>query len=337
MPRPVAGKPVGEFDLIARYFVRLSGPEGLGLIDDAALLTAGSDLVVTKDLLIEDVHFFPDDPVDSIGHRALAVNLSDLAAKGARPFCYFLGLGLPKPIDPVWLDGFTDALSTFQQRFSIRLAGGDTTASPGPYMVSVTAIGYAPEAGMIRRSGAREDDIVMVTGDLGAAALGLAIRRGTVEGDPILVQRYRYPEPRISAGQGLAGLASAAADISDGLLADLGHICTASGVGAVIDAGSLPVCSAARTLIDRWPEGRACIWSGGDDYELVFTVPPAAFDAVMRLSDRLGLPFHRIGRIVQGSGVALVDRAGRPVQTGGRGYDHFASDMVAGKGGSDDG
>ncbi|NVJ69261.1 MAG: thiamine-phosphate kinase [Alphaproteobacteria bacterium] len=315
----------GEFDLIAKYFRPLAGAEGLELVDDASCVSPppGMDLIVTKDLLIEKIHFVGDEAPSSIAEKALAVNLSDLAAKGAKPLHYWLGLALPKQAEESWVADFTAGLKRSQDKFGISLAGGDTTASPGPVIVSITAAGVVPKGRMIKRAGARAGDLVFVSGTLGDASLGLKSVVGELPVSEDLVQRYLRPEPQMALGQALLGLATACADVSDGLLADLGHICEASDVGAEVRQGDLPLSAAAQEVLRANPGEWPCVFAGGDDYELVFTVRAEDLSKVSLVSNRLGVRLSCIGRIKGTPGCHLVDKEGLLVQTSRTGYQHF--------------
>ena len=315
----------GEFDIIAKYFMPLAGPEGLGLADDAACLTpsAGKSLIVTKDMIVGGVHFLEDDPADSIAYKALAVNLSDLAAKGANPRYYFLGLSLPKGVDEVWLASFAAGLKRAQDESGITLAGGDTTSSPSHVTVSITAIGDVPTGQMLRRNGARAGDTVYVSGTLGDAALGLKCLMGETNVSDELVTRYRYPAARITLGAKLRELATASADVSDGLLADLGHICTASHLGADIEEAKLPLSDAAKAALKTSPDLASLIYSGGDDYEIVFTADADKSDAIDAAAKEAGVSVTAIGRISDTPGIRLVDQSGALVHTARHGYQHF--------------
>lgn len=315
----------GEFDIIAKYFVPLAGPEGLGLADDAACLTpsAGKSLIVTKDMVIGGVHFLEDDPADSIAYKALAVNLSDLAAKGATPKHYFLGLGLPKGTDEVWLASFAAGLKRAQEESGITLAGGDTTSSPGHVSISITAMGEVPTGHMLRRNGARAGDTVYVSGTLGDGAIGLKCLQGEAEVRDELVTRYRYPVARLALGHALLDIATASADISDGLLADLGHICKASHLGADLEEAKLPLSPDAADLVKAKPDLAPLVYSGGDDYEIVFTAPDDMADAVRAAAEQAGVAVTAIGRISNTAGIRLVDQSGKLVQSARHGYQHF--------------
>lgn len=316
----------GEFDLIARFFRPLAGPEGLGLLDDAACLkpTSGKDLIITKDMLVEDVHFRGADAAGSVAHKALAVNLSDLAAKGAIPRQYFLGLSIPKAYGQDWIAAFAAGLARAQLSFGLTLAGGDTTQNPDRAVVSVTMVGEVPSGAMVRRAGAAVGDTLYVSGSLGDAALGLKCLTGSLPRSAHLEDRYLHPQPRLTLGKGLTGVATACADVSDGLMADLGHICRASGVGAVVKRDSLPLSAAAASILQAdeafWP----AIFSGGDDYELLFTAPEAHRDAVASLAQQSDTPITPIGHITRDKDVRLVDLKGELLQTDASGFDHFA-------------
>ena len=315
---------LGEFDLIERYFTRRGGRGDvlLGVGDDAALLQVppGQVLVAAVDTLVEGRHFLPDAPPESIGHQALAVNLSDLAAMGATPAWALLSLSLPEA-NEAWLSGFAAGLYALADRFGVALVGGDTVR--GPRVVTITALGFVEPGQALRRSGASPGDLVYVSGWPGEAAAGLeALRRGDALGpDDPLVRRYRFAEPRLALGRDLRGRATAAMDVSDGLLGDLQKLCASSGVGAQLDLECLPM---SKELTRRHAAGECerLVLSGGDDYELLFTVPAdraAAIEA--ELSTRHAL--RRIGCIEAAPGVRCA-RGGQPTDVHGAGYDHFA-------------
>ncbi len=322
----------GEFELIARYFMPLSAdqPGALGLRDDAALLppAPGAVHVLTTDTLISGVHFFPDESPALVARKLLRVNLSDLAAMAAQPVAYLMALALPSGCDETWIEAFASGLALDQEEFGIGLLGGDTTATPGPLSATITAIGEVPTGAELRRSGARPGDAVFVSGTLGDAALGLMALGGELselaeaETDE-LIDRYRLPRPRVSLGRALSGLASAAADVSDGLVADLGHICAASGVAARIDRVRLPLGPAARAAIAAIPETVSAVLSGGDDYELVFTAPPEAAAEISAAAAKLDVPVAEIGSIVDGDGVKVIAEDGREIKLTSAGYRHF--------------
>lgn len=325
-PRP------DEFALIAELFAPLAASEAgaLGLGDDAALVraAAGAELVATTDVVVAGVHFRQDDPPGAVAQKALRVNLSDLAAMGATARYYLMTLAIPDALDMAWLRAFTAGLAADQAAFAVTLIGGDTTATPGPLTISVTALGEVPAGRALKRSGARAGDVVFVSGTIGDAALGLACLDGRIaDASPddaaMLADRFLLPLPRLQLGEGLRGLAHAAADVSDGLVADLGHICAASGLAAEIEAGRVPLSPASRRLIAADPRLLAEALTGGDDYELVFTVPPAGRDGVAALARSLDLPLSEIGRMAGGAGVVVRDDAGAKLEFGRPGYRHF--------------
>ena len=313
-----------EFDLIARIRARAASRDDvvLGIGDDAAILRLppGRDLVVAMDTLNAGVHF-PDDtaPAD-IGWKALAVNLSDLAAMAATPAWCTLSLSLPVS-DAVWVDAFLDGFLALALRHDVALVGGDTTR--GPLSVCVTVHGFAEPRGALRRGDARVGDDVWVTGTLGDAAAALRQWQVGDAIDPALRARLDRPTPRAAAGRALAGIAHACIDVSDGLLADLAHVCRASRVGARIKVDALPASDALRAAFDG-DMRRTLQASGGDDYELCFTAPADAGADIGALWAQLGLRFTRIGRIVAGEGVHPVDAKSQPWSSPQRGYDHFA-------------
>jgi thiamine-monophosphate kinase len=333
---------VDEFQLISRYFAPLAAaePGALRLGDDAAVLALPPhrDLVVTTDMLIEGVHFRADDPPQSVGVKALAVNLSDMAAMGAMPRAYVLALALPAAWPETqrgsWLASFTAGLAETQDAFEMPLAGGDTVATPGPLSISITAFGLAPKEGAMLRSGARPGDEIWISGTIGDGALGLRVLSGALAlGDPeleaALVERYQRPRPRLALGRALAGLAHSCADVSDGLIADLGHICETSSVIAAVDAERLPLSTAACVAIERYPELWGCVLSGGDDYELIFTAAAVDSAAIERVAGTVGTSVSNIGRIgelqtaVTASPVTVRAADGRTLPPAGRGWSHF--------------
>lgn len=327
----MAAKTSGEFALIERYLAPLAKDfaPALRLKDDAAVFAPppGQDIVITADAMVEGIHFFPDDPPDNVARKLLRVNLSDLAAMGAAPYAYFLTLALPPSRGDHWMAGLSAGLAVDQQTFGLSLAGGDTVATRGPAVLSLTAVGLVPAGRALRRDGARAGDGIYVSGSIGDAALALEIRENRVpdpgpESRAWLAHRLALPDPRLALGQGLGGLATAAIDVSDGLLADTGHICENSGVGAVLRARDVPLSAAAALIVGNDPDRLALALSGGDDYELVFTAPPARAPEVLALGSR-AVGVTRIGEIVPGHGVALLDQAGNRMESPRRGYAHF--------------
>ncbi len=323
---------LGEFARIDRYFKPLAaGLDGaLGLTDDAGLVAVppGEVLVATADTMVAGVHFLAEDDPADLGRKLLRVNLSDLAGMGARPHAYLLTTALPSEIGEDWLAAFAAGLGRDQHEFGIGLLGGDSVRSPGPVVLTVTALGFVAAGQALRRSGAQPGDRIYVSGTLGDGALGLLAARGELNGRladehvAALAARYHLPRPRLALGQGLTGLAHAAMDISDGLPGDLGHICTESRVAARVDADRVPLSAAGRAAVAAAPALWPVALAGGDDYELLFTAPPAAEAAVAALGARLGLGLTVIGEIVDGAGVTVLDAAGRPVE-GLRGWAHF--------------
>ena len=330
---PERGERPGEFGMIARYLRPLADdPGAFGLTDDAALLRPepGFDLVLTKDMVAAGVHFFPDDPPESIARKALRVNLSDLAAKGATPIGYLLGLALPADWTEDWMGGFSAGLAEDQRRYGIPLLGGDTVKSPDGLMLSVTALGQVPAGSIVRRAGAAIGDVIVVSGTIGDAALGLRERLGTLDGSAAgegashLLDRYLHPQPRLGLAEAVRSFASASLDISDGLIGDLGHITRTSGVSAVVEAARVPLSDAARALISADPTAFASIVTGGDDYEILTTMPEARFAAYQAAADRAGIPVAVIGRIVEGQGPPVVtDAQGNAISLGRSSHDHF--------------
>lgn len=319
----------GEFELIAQLFAPLSksAPGAFGLTDDAALLRppAGHELVVTADALVEGVHFLSDDPPGEIAKKALRVNLSDLAAKGAEPAGYLLVLMLPVAISMDWLTAFAKGLKQDQTQFALPLLGGDTASTPGPLAIAITALGYVPIGAMIRRAGAKPGDLVFVSGTVGDAGGGLALLKGEGSGEDVapLIARYRLPVPRLVLGKSLRGLASAALDVSDGLIADLGHIAEVSKVRIAIDAAAIPRSPALRALWGDDPEAVVRAATAGDDYELAFTAPAAKRDAVFAAAAGTGVPLSEIGHVEAGEGVILLDAKGQAMKVGRAGWAHF--------------
>lgn len=315
---------LSEFGLIATYFAPLAThPGALALTDDAAMLAqqTGYDTVITADMLTAGVHFLPDDPPDLVASKALRVNLSDLAAKGAEPVGYLLALALPQSTTADWLAAFASGLGADQQIFGVSLLGGDTTATPGPLTIAITAHGRIPSGGMIRRAGAKPGDAVFVSGTIGDAGAGLAILQGQSAGGAdarFLIGRYRQPAPRVDLGAKLRGLATAAADVSDGLLADLGHIAETSAVRIVVEADAVPRSAA---LLAADPEGLVRAVTAGDDYEIAFTA--AVPERVVLAAARAGVPVTRIGRVEAGAGVVLVDGQGAEIAVPRAGFTHF--------------
>jgi thiamine-monophosphate kinase len=325
----------GEDRLIARYFKPIARhPGALGLIDDAAIFSppAGQELVLTADVVVAGMHFFPDDPPEAVARKALRVNLSDLAAKGAKPAGFLLSIALPKAIDPGWLKAFAQGLSADARRYDCPLFGGDTVATPGPITISVTAFGTLPKGTMVQRSGARAGDRIVVTGTIGDAALGLRLRNDT--GDPTrwrldqkmqrhFANRYLVPEPRNVLAEGLRGHASAGMDVSDGLAGDLSKLCRASGVAAEIEVSRVPLSKAAQAALAAEPELIETILTGGDDFEIVATVPAGALGSLQRAARAARVPLTEIGRIATGQGIRFVTADGKALRFARASFSHF--------------
>ena len=326
---------MGEFDLIARYFTHPARPDGavaLGVGDDCALLAPkpGMQLAISSDMLVEGRHFFPDVDPEALGHKALAVNLSDLAACGAKPLAFTLALSLPR-VDEAWLAGFSRGLLALADAHGCELVGGDTTQ--GPLNICITVFGEVPTGQALLRSGARPGDDIYVSGTLGDARLALDALLGHIALPAEVLararQRLERPTPRVALGLALRGVASSAMDVSDGLLGDLSHILKASGVGARIDT-SLTTDLIAEKAYSTGASGvfdakllHQCTLAGGDDYELAFTAPTARRDAVAAASQASGTPVTRIGTVLAEPGLQLVDALGHVVENCYASFDHF--------------
>lgn len=324
----------GEFALIADLFSPLAkgAAGGLNLLDDAALVdvASGHQIVAAADTLIAGVHFREDDPPDLVARKALRVNLSDLAAMGATPVGFLQTLALSPEIDDAYLEKFAAGLRKDVENFAIPLLGGDTTAGPGPLTISITALGAVETGRALLRSGASAGDALCVTGDIGDGALGLACLAGTLDLDrnlsADLSRRYQLPEPRLKVGRALVGLASACVDVSDGLVADVGHICDSSGVSAVIEKSKVPLSAGGEAAAANDPAWWQSILGGGDDYELAITVPPEYLDQVVALGSAEGVEISSIGRISAATSdrvsVAVVDENGADLHVKAPGYRH---------------
>ncbi len=317
---------MSEFDLIRRYFTRATPSAVLGVGDDAALLRIGNgmELAVSTDMLVSGTHFLPDADPFLLGHKTLAVNMSDMAAMGAQPRWATLALSLPQA-DEAWLQQFSAGFFALAKQHGVELIGGDTTR--GPLNLCVTIMGEVPLGAALRRAGAQAGDDIWVSGTLGNAALSLAQTQGKVQlpaGDfSACAVALHQPIPRVALGLALCGVAHSAIDVSDGLLADLGHILECSNAGAEIQFDALPVSPMLRPYLAT-PLGRHCVLAGGDDYELCFTAPVFRRAEVEEISVELGLPLARIGAIVAGSGCTVSAADGSIIHIGESGYDHFA-------------
>ena len=333
MARDIAdGSP--EDRLIARYFKPLAKHPGtFGFSDDASAITppAGHDLVLKTDGLIAGVHFFPDDPADGVARKALRVNLSDLAAKGAAPLGFLLAIALPKGFDESWLAEFARGLGEDADAYKCPLLGGDTDSTPGPTSISIAAFGTLPTGTMVRRAGAQAGDHVFVSGTIGDAALGLMVRKGEAASwtlDPAmsehLVARYRLPQPRNALAEAVRAHASAAMDVSDGLAADLAKLCRVSNVSADIEAACVPLSGAARHALSADTALIEPILTGGEDYEILCAVAPAKTQAFTAAAAAANVPVTDIGRIVAGNAPPrFLDAKGQPRAFKSLGYSHF--------------
>lgn len=323
-----------EDSLIARYLSPLATDAGaFGLTDDAAVLkSSGEDIVVTTDAIVEGVHFLPDDPPDTVARKALRVNLSDLAAKGAVPAGFVLTLAL-RAADDAWLAPFARGLGEDAAAFGCPLLGGDTVSSPGPLTISITAFGRVPEGKMVRRYGAKAGDRVVVSGTIGDAALGLEILKGgmlaaALAGDEgaaqVLVDRYWIPQPRLALAKAVRDYAHAAMDVSDGLAGDLAKLCLASGVSAAIDAESVPLSPDARLFLRCGMVRFESIVAAGDDYEILCAIPENHFEGFAKAAEQAGVPVTSIGTIIAGAKAPrFVDGQGAEIALPRLSYSHF--------------
>jgi thiamine-monophosphate kinase len=323
-----------EERLIARYFRPLAThPGALGLADDAAVLTPppGCDLVLTTDGVIAGVHFFPDDPPDTIGRKVLRMNLSDLAAKGANPVGFLMSVAMPAGVEEQWLAAFAAGVGEDAEHYGCPLLGGDTDRTPGPISVSIAAFGSVPQGKMVRRSTAKPGDCVVVTGTIGDAALGVLLRRDSrladrlrLDGDTRahLQQRYLLPEPRNALAGAVLEYASAAMDVSDGLAGDLAKLCRASSVAAEVDVGRVPLSDAARAALAADPALLETVLGGGDDYEIILTLSPEKLGAFHGAARAAGVAAAEIGRVTAGEGARFM-RDGSLLSLAHPSYSHF--------------
>jgi len=319
---------LSEFEIIRRFFTHRARGAVLGVGDDAAIVRTrrGMELAVSADMLVSGRHFFSDADPQQLGHKSLAVNLSDMAAMGATPRWATLSIALPR-VDARWLKAFMDGFMRLARRHRVDLVGGDTTR--GPLTIAVQIIGEVPAGSALRREGARAGDDIWVSGTIGAAALALAARKGRIRlatGERRrLEQKLHAPVPRIALGAALRGVARSAIDVSDGLVADLGHICERSGVSAIIEKTRVPLPGIKKYNLNQKVIS-TCMLSGGDDYELVFSAASARRDSIARLAGRLRVKLTRIGKVIRrrkGPLVTVLDATGRPFPLGQTGYKHF--------------
>ncbi len=328
MPRP------GEDDLIARFFGPIAGPGSLDLQDDAALLAppAGHEIVLTADAIVAGVHFFPDDPPDSIGRKALGVNLSDLAAKGADPLGFLMTLALPSDWTEAWLAAFCAGLGGMAEALNCPLLGGDTVRTPGPLSITITALGAVPAGRMVRRTNARPGQAICVTGTIGDAALGLALSRpeppawaGALSRGhrEVLIDRYRNPQPRSVFASALREHASAAMDVSDGLAGDLAKLLRASGVSGTLALERVPVSPAVQAALAAAPDLLPTLVSGGDDYEILLTAAPVRIEALTRKAAELGLGLAVLGEVRTGQEPLAILQNGASYWLPGGSFQHF--------------
>lgn len=320
-----------EDRLIAHYFKPIAThPGALGLSDDAAFITPppGHDLVLKTDAIIGGVHFFAEDSADTVACKALRVNLSDLAAKGARPLGFLVSLALPRDIGADWLARFADGLRVDAETFGCPLFGGDTDRTPGPIMISIAMVGSVPTGTMVRRAGARSGDLVFVSGTIGDAALGLKLRQGahwklTAHEREHLLSRYLLPRPRNVLAEAVRTHASAAMDVSDGLAGDLAKLCRVSGVAATIDAARVPLSDAAHTVMAVDKTQLETALTGGDDFEIVCTVPPDKAASFRAAAAAAGVPVTEIGVVEAGEDVRFLDAKGAPLAFKRLSFSHF--------------
>jgi thiamine-monophosphate kinase len=320
-----------EDKLIARFFAPIAThPGALGLSDDCAFLAppAGCDLVLKTDAVIAGVHFFPDDAAQTIAGKALRVNLSDLAAKGAKPLGFLLSLALPKDVTDTWLANFAEGLRSDAVLYGCPLFGGDTDRTPGPLTVSIAMIGAVPQGTMVRRAGAKPDDRVFVTGTVGDAALGLALRKGKEVNladaqRQHLIARYLLPQPRTALAEAIRTHASAAMDVSDGLAGDFAKLARASQVAADIEIARVPLSEAARAMIAADPALLEAALTGGDDYEIICTVPPARADAFRAAAAAAKVAVTEIGTVEAGEGARFLDASGQALAFAHASFSHF--------------
>ena len=321
----------GEFDLIETYFAPLASEESgsLNLKDDAAVLPVnqGMSIVVTTDCLVSGVHFLPNDPPETIAIKLLAVNFSDLASMGATPRHYTIAAALPRSIDEEWVSRFSQGIKDGQSRFGAVLVGGDTVSTDGPLTLTLTALGEVPIGRALKRSEAKPGEMLYVSGAIGDAGIGLRVLRDEFpnlsdDARRFAVERYQTPIPRIELGHALRGLASAAVDVSDGLVADLGHLCEASCVGADVDSAKVPLSSLSRELLGSGHVSLQELYSSGDDYELIFSVSSSKISELEDVMSAFSVPITKIGTVTKAVDILIRDGKGL-LHFDKTGYRHF--------------
>jgi thiamine-monophosphate kinase len=327
--------PSGEERIVSRFFRPIASSAGaLGLMDDAALLSPppGHDLVLTVDAIVENVHFFSDDAADLVARKALRVNLSDLAAKGAAPLGALLSLSMPDAVSDEWLEAFARGLGQDCDEYQCPLLGGDMTRTGGVLTISVTAVGAVPSGTMVQRRGTKAGDVIVVTGTIGDGALGLTLRREpnaaafsqlNAEAKGYLRERYLLPRPRLGVAEALRKHAAAAMDVSDGLVGDVAKLAAVSGVGASIEAERVPLSPAAKAAVEADGRLLETVLTGGDDYEIVATMPENRLAPFRDAAAKAGIAVTTIGRIAPGSGVQVTGRDGKPIVLKQASFSHF--------------
>jgi thiamine-monophosphate kinase len=324
----------GEERLIELFRPLAKNPGAFALLDDAAVITPppGSDVVLKTDAIVGGVHFFDDDPADAVAKKALRVNLSDLAAKGAEPLGFLLTLVLPAETDEKWVAGFARGLAEDAEKYRCPLFGGDTDRTPGPITISIAAFGHVPQGKMVRRAGATPGDLIVATGTIGDAALGLMLRREPNKAAfarldsaarSQLSDRYLLPQPRNAIASAIREQASASIDVSDGLAGDLTKLAAVSGVAVSLDAKLVPLSVGARAALQAEPKLIEQILSGGDDYEIAATVPENRLGALQSAASAAGIGLTTIGRIEQGEGIVITGLDGKPLTLRRGSYSHF--------------
>ena len=329
----LSGQLSGEERLIADVFAPLAThPGALGLTDDCAVITPpeACDLVLTTDTINGGVHFYNDDPAHAVASKALRVNLSDLAAKGAAPLGYLLSLALPREVGEHWLTGFADGLRGDARRYGCPMLGGDTDRTPGPIVISVSMFGSLPTGTMVRRAGAKPGDLVFVSGTIGDGALGLALRNDPARDWPLdpaqqqhLTDRYLLPQPRNALAEAVRAHASAAMDVSDGLVGDLTKLCRVSKVAANVEVARVPLSEAARALLAAEPAMQEPALTGGDDYEIVCAVPPGRAESFKAAAKAADVPVNEIGVVAEGEGARFIGPDGEPLSFRNVSFSHF--------------